>query len=284
MHSQRKHIALTIGPALLFLSVFFLLPQLIIFFYSFLTRGTFGEIEFTFNLKNYFNIADPIYLSILLRSIKLAFLTALLSLLFGYPVALSISQMKGRKQFVFLMLVIIPSWMNLLIKNYAWMVIFRRQGVINTFLVWTGIISEPLPLMFNEFAVLIGLVHTYLPFAVLPIYASLEKLDYRLIEAARDLGANRWQTFRRVIFPQSIAGVLVGSILVFVPALGAFITPDLLGGANALMVGNLIQNQILVTRNWPFGAALAIVLMLFVLLALLIYNRYAGRVGEERML
>lgn len=279
-----NNISFTVGPALAFLGVFFLAPLLIILVYSLLSRGAYGEIEFTFSLKNYANLLDPLYLSILLRSLKLALLTTLFSLLIGYPVALSISQMVGKRQFIFLMLVIIPSWMNLLIKNYAWMVILRRQGLLNTALLAAGIIDEPLSLMFNEPAVLIGLVHTYLPFMALPIYAALERLDRRLIEAARDLGANRWQTLRRIIFPQSIAGVLVGSILVFVPALGAFITPDLLGGANSLMVGNLIQNQFFQARDWPFGSALAICLMSLVLLALLLYARFAGRVGEERVL
>lgn len=279
-----NNISFTVGPALAFLSVFFLAPLLIILVYSLLSRGAYGEIEFTFSLKNYANLLDPLYLSILLRSLKLALLTTLFSLLIGYPVALSISQMVGKRQFIFLMLVIIPSWMNLLIKNYAWMVILRRQGLLNTALLAAGIIDEPLALMFNEPAVLVGLVHTYLPFMALPIYAALERLDRRLIEAARDLGANRWQTLRRIIFPQSIAGVLVGSILVFVPALGAFITPDLLGGANSLMVGNLIQNQFFQARDWPFGSALAICLMSLVLLALLLYARFAGRVGEERVL
>lgn len=279
-----QNVSLTVGPALAFLSVFFLAPLVIILLYSFLSRGAYGEIEFTFSLKNYASILDPLYLAILLRSLKLALLTTLFSLLIGYPVALSISQMAGKRQFIFLMLVIIPSWMNLLIKNYAWMVILRRQGLLNTALLTAGVIDEPLSLMFNEPAVLIGLAHTYLPFMVLPIYAALERLDRRLIEAARDLGANRWQTLWRIIFPQSIAGVLVGSILVFVPALGAFITPDLLGGANSLMVGNLIQNQFFQARDWPFGSALAICLMSMVLLALLIYARFAGRVGEERVL
>ncbi|MCK6619096.1 MAG: ABC transporter permease [Calditrichaceae bacterium] len=279
-----NNISFTVGPALAFLGVFFLAPLLIILVYSLLSRGAYGEIEFTFSLKNYANLLDPLYLSILLRSLKLALLTTLFSLLIGYPVALSISQMVGKRQFIFLMLVIIPSWMNLLIKNYAWMVILRRQGLLNTALLAAGVIDEPLSLMFNEPAVLVGLVHTYLPFMALPIYAALERLDRRLIEAARDLGANRWQTLRRIIFPQSIAGVLVGSILVFVPALGAFITPDLLGGANSLMVGNLIQNQFFQARDWPFGSALAICLMSLVLLALLLYARFAGRVGEERVL
>lgn len=279
-----NNIFFTVGPALAFLGVFFLAPLLIILVYSLLSRGAYGEIEFTFSLKNYANLLDPLYLSILLRSLKLALLTTLFSLLIGYPVALSISQMVGKRQFIFLMLVIIPSWMNLLIKNYAWMVILRRQGLLNTALLAAGIIDEPLSLMFNEPAVLVGLVHTYLPFMALPIYAALERLDRRLIEAARDLGANRWQTLRRIIFPQSIAGVLVGSILVFVPALGAFITPDLLGGANSLMVGNLIQNQFFQARDWPFGSALAICLMSLVLLALLLYAHYSGRVGKERVL
>jgi spermidine/putrescine transport system permease protein len=279
---DRKHIFYTVGPAFSFLVIFFVFPLLIMLVYSFLTRGTYGGIEYTVTLENYRNIFDPLYLKILFRSLKLASLTTVFSLLIGYPAALAISQIKGRRQFLFLMLVMIPSWMNLLIKNYAWIVLFRRQGLINSWLMSMGIINEPLALLFTEGAVLAGLVHSFLPFMILPVFAVLERLDYRLVDAARDLGANRWQTFWHIILPQSAGGIWVGSILVFVPALGAFLTPDLLGGANSVMIGNVIQNQIYTVRDWPFGSALAIFLMAIVLAALLIYMRFTGRVGEER--
>ncbi|MCB9069101.1 MAG: ABC transporter permease [Calditrichia bacterium] len=274
----------TTGPALAMLTVFFVIPLTIIIYYSFQSRGVYGGIETAWTLENYLNIANPLYLNILLRSLKLALLTTVFCALIGFPVAVAINNMHGKWQMTALMLIILPSWMNLLIKNYAWIVILRRQGLVNTVLLGLGWIDQPLELLFNEAAVLVGLVHNHLPFMVLPIYAVLEKLDVRLIEAARDLGATRWQTFRKVILPQSWSGVVVGSILVFVPALGAFLTPDLLGGANAVMIGNLIQNQIFTVRDWPFGSAMAIVLMGVVLLSLVVYARFGNREGEERIL
>ena len=274
----------TTGPALAMLTVFFVIPLTIIIYYSFQSRGVYGGIETAWTLENYLNIAKSLYLNILLRSLKLALLTTVFCALIGFPVAVAINNMHGKWQMTALMLIILPSWMNLLIKNYAWIVILRRQGLVNTVLLGLGWIDQPLELLFNEAAVLVGLVHNHLPFMVLPIYAVLEKLDVRLIEAARDLGATRWQTFRKVILPQSWSGVVVGSILVFVPALGAFLTPDLLGGANAVMIGNLIQNQIFTVRDWPFGSAMAIVLMGVVLLSLVVYARFGNREGEERIL
>ncbi|MCB0266144.1 MAG: ABC transporter permease [Calditrichaeota bacterium] len=274
----------TTGPALAMLTVFFVIPLTIIIYYSFQSRGVYGGIETAWTLENYLNIAKSLYLNILLRSLKLALLTTVFCALIGFPVAVAINNMHGKWQMTALMLIILPSWMNLLIKNYAWIVILRRQGLVNTVLLGLGWIDQPLELLFNEAAVLVGLVHNHLPFMVLPIYAVLEKLDVRLIEAARDLGATRWQTFRKVILPQSWSGVVVGSILVFVPALGAFLTPDLLGGANAVMIGNLIQNQIFTVRDWPFGSAMAIVLMGVVLLSLVVYARFGSREGEERIL
>ncbi len=280
--SDRLSKWLTLAPGLTMLTVFFLLPFLIIVGFSLMQRGTYGGVTPHFTLENYRNIANPLYLDILWRSCKLAAATTGFTLLLGYPVAYAITRFSGRARLTALMLIVLPSWMNLLIKNYAWIVILRRQGLVNTLLLTLGWIDQPRELLFNQGAVLVGLVHSHLPFMVLPIYAVLERLDERLLEAARDLGATRWQSFFRITVPQSVPGILVGSILVFVPAMGAFLTPDLLGGANSVMVSNLIQNQVLTVRDWPFGSALAVVLMFLVLATLLLYTRYAAKIGGER--
>jgi spermidine/putrescine transport system permease protein len=279
-----KKIFFTVGPSTLYLFFLFLVPLLLIFVYAFLSRSADGEMQFAFTLENFGRVFNPLFLHIFIRSVRLAALTTVISLLIGYPSAWAISRMKGHKQLVFLMLIIIPSWMNLLIKNYAWIVILRREGFINTVLKALGLIHQPLGLLFSEGAVLVGLIHTFLPFMVLPVFASLERLDKSMLEAARDLGAGKFQRFRKVILPQSISGVLVGSILVFIPTLGAFVTPDLLGGANEMMAANLIQNQVLMTRDWPFASAISIILMSIVLLALMLYIHFTGQVGEERVL
>lgn len=279
-----KKILFTVGPAALYLFFLFLVPLLVIFVYAFLSRSADGELQFVFTLENFGRVFNPLFLNIFVRSLKLAALTTIISLLIGYPCAWAISRMKGHKQLVFLMLIIIPSWMNLLIKNYAWIVILRREGFINTLLKSLGLIQQPLNLLFNEGAVLVGLIHTFLPFMVLPVFASLERLDKSMLEAACDLGAGKFQRFRKIVFPQSISSVLVGSILVFIPTLGAFVTPDLLGGASEMMAANLIQNQVLMTRDWPFASAISIILMSMVLLALILYIHFTSQVGEERVL
>jgi spermidine/putrescine transport system permease protein len=232
-------------------------------------------------LANYRRALDPLYLSVLLRSTLLAGATTAISLLLSFPAAWAIRVTSPRRQALLLALVILPSWMNLLVKNYAWIVILRRQGVLNTLLVASGVISEPLPLLFNTGAVLVGLVHTFLPFMLLPLYVALERMDWTLVEAARDLSAGSWQTFRRVVLPQTIGGVAVGCTLVFIPALGAFVTPDLLGGPESLMVGTLIENQVLQVRDWPFASALAMTLMAVVVAVLLASRRFLVRQGSE---
>ncbi len=281
MKHRKLAAALTILPGLGYMIIFFLIPLLIVVCYSFLSRGTYGGITLSWTIENYLNVFNPLYLTILWRSVKLAMLTTIFCLLIGYPIAVAIDNMRSRWQLTALMLVVLPSWMNLLIKNYAWIVILRRQGVINTVLQTVGIIDQPLELMFSETAVLIGLVHSYLPFMILPLYAVIEKLDHRLIEAARDLGATKWQAFVRIVIPQTVKGIVVGCMLVFVPALGAFLTPDLLGGANAVMIGNLIHNQIYAVRDWPFGSAIAIVLMTMVMIGLLVVLRSSKTDSEE---
>jgi spermidine/putrescine transport system permease protein len=264
------------APALLYLGLLFLVPMAVVAVYS--VRGASGGVTLT----HYQRALDPLYLSVLLRSGLFALLTTIITLAVGYPCALALRGMSSRARAVALALVVLPSWLNLLVKNYAWIVILRRQGVVNTVLSAAGVIDAPLPLLFNDGAVLIGLVHTYVPFMILPLYAAVDRMDGTLLEAARDLGAGRWHTFRHVVVPQTRTGALVGTVLVFIPTLGAFVTPDLLGGARSLMVANLIENQVLQTRDWPFAAALSMFLIAIVLLALAALHR-ATR-GREAML
>ncbi|HWV58031.1 MAG TPA: ABC transporter permease, partial [Longimicrobiales bacterium] len=255
--SDRRAILATVGPGLLVLVLLFAVPLALLMAYAFSATGPRDPAGFSFTLDNVRRALEPTYLAVLWRSIWLAAVTTVISAAIGFPVAWAVRAMPRRRQLLVLALLIIPAWLNLLVKNYAWIVILRREGVLNTLLLSLGVIDEPLQLLFNQWAVLLGLVHTYLPFFILPVYAALERLDWRTVEAARDLGAGPGQTLRRVVLPQSAAGIIVGSLLVFVPALGAFVTPDLLGGTDSLMIATLIENQILAARDWPFGAALA---------------------------
>jgi spermidine/putrescine transport system permease protein len=274
-------LAWTAGPGTLYLAVFFVAPMLIVALFSVLEPTPGGGVRAALTLDNYRRALDPLYLSVLGRSAWLALLTTALALALAYPAAWAIRTAPPGRRGLLLALVIIPSWMNLLIKNYAWIVILRRQGVLNTLLQALGVVDQPLPLLFNQGAVLIGLLHTHLPFMVLPLYVALDRLDWSLVEAARDLGADRWAAFRRVVVPQTLGGVAVGCTLVFIPTLGAFVTPDLLGGPESLMVGTLIEGQLLQARNWPFASALAVLLMVVVLGALVGVRRLAGPGAAE---
>jgi spermidine/putrescine transport system permease protein len=271
----------TVGPGLLALLLLFVAPLLIVGAYSLARPAPDGGVAAGFTLQSYARVLDPLYLSVLSRSVLLAGVTTLLSLLFAFPTAWAIRGLDAKRRALLLALVILPSWMNLLVKNYAWIVLLRREGVINSALMGLGLVEEPLPLLFNDGAVLVGLVHTYLPFMVLPLYAALDRMDWSLVEAARDLAAGPWQTFRHVVVPETIGGISVGCTLVFVPALGAFVTPDLLGGPRSLMVGTLVESQVLQVRDWPFASAMAVALMLVVLVSLTLSRRALTRPGQE---
>jgi spermidine/putrescine transport system permease protein len=272
---NRQHInlLLLLFPAIAWLIIFFVLPLLIILAYSFLERGTYGGVTAVFTLSNYQRLFSEVFLGVIARSIWLALLTTVACLLVGYPLAFFIATRPPRWRNALLLLVIIPFWTNFLVRTYAWMVLLQNQGVVNTALQSLQIINEPLTLLFTPFAVAIGLIYGYLPFMVLPLYSSIERFNFSLVEAAQDLGANDIRTFWRVFLPLTTKGIVAGSILVFVPAVGAFITPDILGGAKTIMVGNLIQNQFLKARDWPFGSALSVLLTLIVLIPVIIYLR-----------
>lgn len=260
-------------PAILWMIAFFFLPLLSVFVISFGARGTYGGVQWTFSLSNYTEIFHPLYLRVYLRSFLLALGTTVLCLGLGFPLAYFIARCQARWQGVWLLLVMIPFWTNFLVRTYAWMFILRTEGLLNTTLTQLGLISSPVEILYSDFAILIGLVYGYLPFMVLPLYAALARLDLSVIEAARDLYATGLPVFRRVILPLTKPGVIAGCLLVFIPSVGAFLTPDLLGGARTMMVGNLIQHEYLVVRDWPFGSAISFVLMALVLTGVVAYIR-----------
>jgi len=273
-----------LSPALAILGLFVVAPLGFMAFVSTLDRGPQGTVvwdrhsldayvQFLFerDLMGRLTINTD-YLRIFSRSILLAALTTVLTLLIGFPTALWMAfQPLSRRGFL-VFIVTVPFWTNLLVRNFAWILLLRDGGVIDSTLRWLGLTSGPMEVLYTPFATSIGLTYSFLPFMILPIYVSLEKLDRRLIEAAFDLGADRWRALRRIILPLATPGIVAGAILVFVPGLGAFISPELLGGAKSMMIGNLIQEQFGQSRNWPFGAALAFVLLALVLLALWLHS------------
>ena len=268
-----------LAPSLFWLGIFFVLPFVIIVIYSFLTRGATGNVVWRFNLENYSRLFDDaVYLQVFIRSIWIGALTTLGCLLLGYPLAFFIVRQSPRWRSILILLILIPFWTNFLVRTYAWMVILGNNGLINTILRSLGF-SE-LTLMNSEGAVLLGLLYGELPFMVLPIYASLDRFDFTLVEAAQDLGANKWRSFVRVMLPLTMPGIVAGSVLVFIPTVGQFVVSDLLGGAKVALLGNLLQQQFKAAQNWPFGSAIAILCMLVLTAVVMVYLRTTSE--EER--
>ncbi|MGD2181675.1 ABC transporter permease [Lusitaniella coriacea] len=270
---KRKILTLLLLPGTAWLLLFFVAPLLIVLLYSFLERGTYGGVLWQFSLENYQRLSKGVYWVVLWRSISLALLTTVACLLIGYPIAFFIATRPPRWRSVLLLLVIIPFWTNFLVRTYAWIIILRKEGVVNVILQSLHIIDEPLKLVFTPFAVILGLIYGYLPFMILPLYATLERFDFSLVEAGQDLGGNDLRVFFRVVLPLTMRGIISGSLLVFIPSVGAFITPDILGGAKGLMIGNVIQDQFLRARNEPFGSVLSILMMAAVLIPVWLYFR-----------
>jgi spermidine/putrescine transport system permease protein len=267
-------------PVTVWLGLFFLVPLLFILAYSFGTSGIYGGIKLGFNPGNYLRVFDPLYLEIVGRTLVIALLNTFLCLLLGYPLAYFIAFKGGSRKNVLILLVMIPFWTSLLLRAYAWVVILGGNGIANRALQFLGITDGPVTLIFTPQAVTMGMVYSYLPFMILPLYAALEKFDVRLKEAAQDLGASRWHAFWRVTFPMSMPGVIAGSILVFIPSAGEFVIPNLLGGARTVLVGNLIQAQFSTARDWAFGSALAVMLAALLVGAIMFYVR---KVGTEKL-
>ncbi len=257
-------------PAGVWLLLFFAVPILILGAYSLMPRGVYGGVERGFTLEHYRRFFDPLYLSILGRTVAVALVCTVLCLLLGYPVAYAIAR-AGRWKNLLLFLVVLPFWTSVLVRTFAMIFLLRDTGLINTMLLGAGFIEQPLTLLYTPGAVMAGLVYTFLPFMILPLYASLEKHDRTLLEAAAVLGARPMRGFFRVTLPLSMPGVVAGSLLVFIPALGSFLPSDLLGGAREVLIGNLVQNQFTAARNWPFGSAASHVVMIGVLVGVVVY-------------
>jgi spermidine/putrescine transport system permease protein len=288
---RRLILAGLLAPVSLFLGVFFLGPLAIIGVFSLLEPGLYGGVEWNFYHWNFGRILgwadgtveefDIVYLLIFLRSLKLAFITVVLCLVLCYPVAFWISRLSDRWKTFFLFLIVLPFFASLIVRLYAWILILKPSGAFNQALLALGLIDRPLDLIFTENAVITGMVYVMVPFMFLPIYASVEKLDRSLLEASHDLGATSTQTFLRVIFPLTLPGIVGGSILVFIPTLGNFIVPDILGGARVMMIGNLVEQQFLYARNWAFGAAISIMIVAIMLVFLLAYVTLVLRHAQD---
>jgi spermidine/putrescine transport system permease protein len=252
---------LLMAPLMLWVLAFVLAPALIMFVYSFWERTALGSPVPAFVLDNYKNVFDPVYLQIVIRSVIYAGITTVICLAAGYPVAYLIGRASPNWRNLLLMAVMVPFWTSFLIRTYAWVTILKSEGLLNSLLVQMRLITEPLEMLYTPGAVVLGLVYTFLPFMILPIYSSVEKLDGALIEAALDLGAGPLRAFSRVIVPLTSPGIAAGVLLVFVPALGIYAVNDILGGGRVDMIGNIIENQFKSARNWPFGAALGTTLL-----------------------
>ena len=285
--ADSRRLAVLLGPATLFLGICFLGPLTVMILFSFLEPGLYGGAEWRFYHWNYGRILgwadgewedfDPVYAEIFLRSVRLALTNVLITLIICYPAALWVSGLSQRWRTLVVFLIALPFFVSLVVRLFAWVLILRPSGFLNSSLLGLGLISEPIDIIFTETAVLIGMAYVLLPFMFLPIYASVEKLDRTLLEASSDLGGSPRQTFLRVILPLTLPGIAAGAVLVFIPSLGNFIVPDMLGGAKVLMIGNLVEQQFLSARNWPFGSALSVMIMVVMFVLILVYLRRIGR-------
>lgn len=273
----------TLLPITLWMTAFFVVPLILIIIYSFATRGELGDIQYTFTLKNYTRLFDSLYLRIFLDSIMVAFGTTALCLIFAYPFAFIVAKSNKKLKPLLLLLIILPFWTNSLVRTYAMIMLIRTEGVINTVLLNLNIIKEPLKLMYNNFSVMIGMVYMMFPFMVLPLYSSIEKLDMRLLEAADDLGAGEVRKFINVTLPLTKGGIISGCTLVFVPTLGLFFITDLMGGSKVVHLSNLIKNQFLTARDWPFGSAISVVLIAIMTIIIIIYSKSSGSKGRRQV-
>ncbi len=284
---KRLRLAGLLSPISVVLGVFFLAPLSILLVYAFLEPGLYGGVEWNFYHHNFgrilgwadgeYEVFDPVYLAIFARSFRLALTTVVITLLLCYPAAMWVSSLPDRLKSFFLFLITLPFFASLVVRLFAWILILKPTGWINETLLALGAIAQPFDMLYTEGAVVLGMVYVFVPFMFLPLYANLEKLDRSLLEASRDLGAGGLRTFLRVTLPLSVPGMVGGSIIVFIPSLGNFIVPDLLGGAKVLMIGNLVEQQFLQARNWPFGSALAWMVMAAVLIFLLVYVSVVNR-------
>lgn len=291
---RRVQLAVLLGPVSLFLAVFFLGPLAIMMVTSFLAPGLYGGLEWTFYPHNFgrilgfadpmFEDFDPVYIAIFIRSVKIAALTVIAALLVCYPAAFCIARLSERWKNFCLFLITLPFFTSLIVRLFVWVLILRQTGLVNEMLLSTGLIARPLDLIYTDGAIILGMVYVFIPFMFMPVYASVEKLDWTLVRASLDLGAGPIRTFWRIILPLTAPGIAGGAIIVFIPALGNFVVPAILGGAKVMMLGNLIEQQFLAARNWPFGSALAMMVMSVMLVLLLVYVLASSRRGTDAAL
>lgn len=282
MKTTSKFQKITVAVIFAWLIFFVLIPNILVFITSFLTRDGSNFIEFTFTLDNYKRLFEPLYAQVMWNSLYMSGIATIICLIIGYPFAFMIAKVPQKYRPVLLFLVILPFWTNSLIRIYGMKIFLGVKGILNNTLISLGLISEPIRVLNTEIAVIIGLVYILLPFMILPLYSAIEKIDGRLLEAAKDLGANTFQRFIRVIIPLTAPGIVAGCLLVLLPAMGMFYVADLLGGSKALLVGNVIKSEFLVSRNWPFGSTISIALT--VLMALLIFVYYkANKLLNKKM-
>ena len=267
-------------PIIIYSLILILIPILYVLFLSFCKSDSFGGIEYAVTLENYKMIFDAIYVKILLKSFLIALVTTVICICISYPFSIFLMDKSETKRNLLIKLVMIPFLTNSLIRTYGWIVLLRKSGVVNTTLTGLHITNGPLNLMYNSGGIIVGMVYTLLPFMILPVYSAVSKMDWKLTEAAKDLGANKFQTFKRVIIPETLAGVFNGSLMVFIPAIGYFFISDILGGGKIMIIGNLIKNQFLTARNWPFGAAISIFLIVLTFLLIKIYKKIGGKLDE----
>ena len=263
-------------PYILWTVLFTIVPLIIILIFSLSASSKIGSLSTDFTLDRYVQFFEPIYADVFFRSIKLSLYSTVFCLILGYPVAYIIANKKMRMRNFLILFIILPQWTNFLLRTYAWMSILKDNGPINSFLMNIGLIKEPLTLLYTDGAVLMGMVYNFLPYMTLPIYTVILKIDKAYVEAARDLGASSAITFRKIILPLSMPGIVSGIIMVFMPAISTFVISDLLGGGHSMLMGNLIQNQFLAARNWQFGSAISMILIAIILITMLVLNRYSS--------
>ncbi|CAH0122065.1 MULTISPECIES: ABC transporter permease [unclassified Paenibacillus] len=262
-----------IAPVVLWLVLFLIVPMLFVVVISVLQRDEFGNLVYQFSLNNYARFFDSLYLGVYWDTLVLSVLTTVLCLILSYPLAYYIAHCSPAKQKWLLIMITLPFWINFLVRTYAWVLLLRSQGVVNSLLMNIGLVEEPLKLLYTQGAVLLGMVYTFIPFMVLPIYVALEQMDRKLLEAAGDLGATKWRAFWHITLPQTKSGIMTGSVLVFVSTAGMFVVTDILGGAKSSMISNIIQNQFLGARDWPFGSALSVIFAITSLVLIGLFNR-----------
>ena len=267
-------------PIIIYTVFLIALPILYIIIISFFKSDSYGGMIHTITLQNYIELFDVVYLKIFLKSALIAIVTTVICVLISYPFVLAVSHKSKKTQQILMTLVMVPFLTNSLIRMYGWIVLLRKSGVINSLLLDIGALDEPLSLMYNTFGIIVGMVYTLLPFMILPLYSSVSTIDKSLLEASSDLGASKWKCFKNVIFPQTVPGLFNGALMVFTPALGYFFIVDILGGGKLMILGNLIKNQFLTARNWPFGAAISVFLIVITYILISLYKKIGGKMDD----